>query len=139
MTNIGELEYFVGTQVTRNRERKTIFMNQYKYAMEILERFDMHLSIPKYTPMAPGCDLFRRIKGQDPEDLIGQPYDGPYREKVGSLLYLSLITRPDIACAVGKVAQFSNCPTVQSNKAVDHIFKYVNGTRNLGNHPGTRH
>ena len=132
MTNMGDLEYFVGTQVTRNRERKTIFMSQYKYTMEILERFGLHLSVPKYTPMPPGCDLFRKAKEGGEEMSPEDAYDGPYREKVGSLLYLALITRPDIACAVGKVAQFSNCPTVQANRAVDHIFRYVNGTRHLG-------
>ena len=58
--------------------------------------------------------------------------EGPYRAKVGSLLYLALVTRPDIACAVSKVAQFCNFPTDAASKAVDHLFRYINATKDLG-------
>ena len=134
MTNFGDLEYFCGISIQRNRKKRTMFLSQPKYTMEILKRFNHDLSIPKYTPLAPGCDLHRPNKldytwpiGKEHED-----YLGPYRSKVGSLLYLALSTRPDIAHAVSKVAQFNSAPTHLANKAVNHIFKYLNGTRDFG-------
>ena len=134
MSNLGELHYFCGIELKRDRKEKTIFCNQKKYTMEILERFGMLNSIPKYTPLAPGSELYKPTKESYTWPIGDEEaeYKGPYREKVGSLLYLALVTRPDIACAVGKVAQFSNCPTIKADKAVQHIFRYINGTRHFG-------
>ena len=55
-----------------------------------------------------------------------------YQSAVGSLLYLSTKTRPDISYAVGVVARFSAKPTNIHWSAVKRIFRYLNGTTNLG-------
>ena len=55
-----------------------------------------------------------------------------YQSAVGSLLYLSVATRPDIAYAVSNVAQFSANPTTQHWTAVKRIMRYLRGTINLG-------
>jgi hypothetical protein len=52
----------------------------------------------------------------------------PYLEAVGSLMYLSQGTRPDIAYAVGVVSQFSKNPGPSHWKAVTRIFRYLRGT-----------
>src|SRR5438045_7885666 len=41
MKDLGELQYFVGIQVHRNREEKLIHINQSGYAKTILERYNM--------------------------------------------------------------------------------------------------
>ena len=55
-----------------------------------------------------------------------------YKSAVGSLLYLSTGTRPDIAFAVSNVAKFSSNPTKQHWTAVKRILRYLKGTRNFG-------
>jgi hypothetical protein len=55
----------------------------------------------------------------------------PYREAVGSLMYLALATRPDIAYAVGVVSSFSNNPGIVHWEAVKRVFKYLKGTSEL--------
>ena len=53
-----------------------------------------------------------------------------YQTVIGSLLYLKLGTRPDIAFAVTKLAQFTARPTQEHlNKAL-YICCYLVGTRN---------
>ena len=55
-----------------------------------------------------------------------------YQAVVGSLLYLSTKTRPDIVYAVGSVARFCANPTKEHWTAVKRILRYLNGTIKLG-------
>jgi len=54
-----------------------------------------------------------------------------YQSAVGSLMYLMVGTRPDLAFAVGAVSQFMACPTKTHWEAVEHIFRYVSATTQL--------
>ena len=55
----------------------------------------------------------------------------PFRAAVGSLLYLSTATRPDISFAVGKVARVMENPTRDEWNRVVRIFKYLKKTSHL--------
>ena len=55
----------------------------------------------------------------------------PYREAVGSLMYATMGTRPDIAFAVSTVAQFCNNPGWAHWEAVKRIYRYLKGTKEL--------
>ena len=55
----------------------------------------------------------------------------PYHEAVGSLMYATLGTWPDICYAVQTVSKFNNKPGLAHWEAVKHIFKYLIGTKNL--------
>lgn len=56
----------------------------------------------------------------------------PYRQVVGSLIYLAIGIRPDISFAVGHVSRFMEEPTEVHVTAVKRILKYLKGTRNYG-------
>jgi len=56
----------------------------------------------------------------------------PYREVVGSLMYLMVATRPDISFALGKVARVMGKLTKENWTEVKRIFKYLQGTSNYG-------
>ena len=55
----------------------------------------------------------------------------PYHEAVGSLMYASLGTRPDITFAVQTVSRFSSKSGMVLWKAVKRIFCYLKCTREL--------
>lgn len=55
----------------------------------------------------------------------------PYREAVGSMMYLAISTRPDIAYAVGVLSRFSSNPGLSHWKAVKHLMRYLNATMDL--------
>lgn len=61
-----------------------------------------------------------------------KPSDYPYRQLVGSLMYLSVLTRPDISYALGNVSRFMEEPKVMHETALKRILRYIAGTKNYG-------
>ena len=55
----------------------------------------------------------------------------PYASAVGSLMYVMVCTRPDIAYAVGVVNRFLSNIGRQHWETVKWIMKYLRGTSNL--------
>ncbi len=56
----------------------------------------------------------------------------PYREVVGSLMYLMICTRPDIAFAVGKLSRHLNSHGPAHHAAAQQVLRYLKGTQDLG-------
>ncbi|XP_051124753.1 secreted RxLR effector protein 161-like [Andrographis paniculata] len=56
----------------------------------------------------------------------------PYLSAIGALMYLANSTRPDIAFAVNLLARFSAMPTQRHWKGIKHIFRYLQGSIDLG-------
>ncbi|GKA07237.1 retrovirus-related pol polyprotein from transposon TNT 1-94 [Tanacetum coccineum] len=101
-----------------------IFINQSKYANEILKKFDLHKSDPVDTPMVERTKL--------DEDLSGIPVDQTqYRSMIGSLMYLTA-SRPDLVFAVCMCARYQSKPTKKHLEAVKRVFRYLQGSINMG-------
>ncbi|GJS03686.1 retrovirus-related pol polyprotein from transposon TNT 1-94 [Tanacetum coccineum] len=103
---------------------KGIFINQAKYALEILKKHNMDNCHSIGTPLAtkPKLDV----------DLSGEPVDqSDYHSKIGSLMYLTS-SRPDLVQAVCYCARYQARPTQKHLKEVKRIFKYLKGTINMG-------
>jgi hypothetical protein len=56
----------------------------------------------------------------------------PYRELVGSLMYLAVCTRPDISQAVGALARYMSAVQKQHWYAARDVLRYVGGTTGVG-------
>merc|ERR1712214_14664 len=54
------------------------------------------------------------------------------RSIVGSLLWLSQATRPDLSTVVSLLAQHQTSPSPQHIKAAKYVIRYVSGTKTLG-------
>ena len=117
----GPANHFVGLSISRNRHERTLFVTQLDYIRKILQRFHMLDCLPKNLPADPGA----RLQKKTDENF-------PYREAVGSLMYLGLASRPDISFAVGQISQFCENPGTIHWTAVRRIFSYLKGTMNYG-------
>ena len=53
-----------------------------------------------------------------------------YQQKLGSMLYAATATRPDIAFAVSRLAQFNHDLKQEYHRAADRVIQYLYGTRN---------
>ncbi|GJY98529.1 retrovirus-related pol polyprotein from transposon TNT 1-94 [Tanacetum coccineum] len=122
MSMMGQMSFFLGLQVSQNP--RGIFINQSKYAQEILKKFGFDSCTPIDTPMAERPNL--------DEDKGGKLIDPTrFRGMVGSLMYLSA-SRPDIVFAVCMCARYQAKPTEMHLTAIKRIFRYLKGTINMG-------
>ncbi|KAF2881527.1 hypothetical protein ILUMI_24645 [Ignelater luminosus] len=53
----------------------------------------------------------------------------PYRQAIGSLMYLCQATRPDLSFAVGLLSRFNHCFGKAHWSAVKRVFRYLMGTK----------
>jgi len=126
MKDLGPASEFLGIEIIRDRNLGQIIMKQSAYANKILERFSMSNCKPTTTPMV--TDASKIL------DSVSNPLPAstPYRSAIGSLMYLMICTRPDIAYAVGKLSRYCENPTQAHWSAVKRIFRYIKGTQNSG-------
>jgi hypothetical protein len=59
-----------------------------------------------------------------------------YSSLVGALLYISTVSRPDIACVVNRLAKFMSCPTEELWKVALNLCGYLKYTIDYGVHLG---
>ena len=81
---------------------------------------------PLATPVDPGLKL---TKGTEYSEYVDETH---YQSVVGSLLYLSMRTRPDITFGVNLAAHFCSKPTSEHLKTVKPILRYLRGTTHYG-------
>ena len=130
ITDLGELHWLLGIEIKRNRENRTIHLSQRSYIDSILRRFNFQDLKPVSTPMETHVKL---STSQSPATTaqFAQMRDIPYHEAVGSLMYASLGTRPDISFAVQTLSRFSTKPGIAHWDAVKRVFRYLKGTIDL--------
>ncbi|GJT84235.1 retrovirus-related pol polyprotein from transposon TNT 1-94 [Tanacetum coccineum] len=112
MSMMGQMSFFLGLQISQSP--RGIFLNQSKYAYEIIKKYGLLTSDSVDTPMVE--------KNKLDEDLQGTPVDATlYRGMIGSLMYLTS-SRPDLIYAVCLCARYQAKPTEKHLNAVKRIF-----------------
>lgn len=101
-------------------------IHQKAYTTQIIERFGMNDAKPVFIPADPHAIL-------DPaEENESDIPNIPYREAVGSLMFLAVVSRPDITFAVNVLSRFLNKHNQNRWNAAKRVFKYLIGTAELG-------
>src|SRR6266436_6182710 len=126
VTDQGEPKLLLGIEISRNRQTHTITISQGQYIHKCLQRFNMANSGVNSVPIQPGI----KFNPTTEDNKFSDP--SIYRAAIGSLLYAAIATRPDISYMVMQLAQFSANPSTIHWNAVKYLFKYLQGTKNLG-------
>ena len=129
VTNLGAPEWFLGMRIRRGDGYSSV--DQVTYARKVLKQFNMLDSNPLSTPLDPSINFTRDMGPQTAKERA-EMANVPYREAIGSLMYLANGTRPDIAAAVGILARFMSNPGHQHWLGVKRLLRYVKGTLDIG-------
>ena len=132
MKDLGVIDEILGCKVCVDSDLDCITLHQAQYMKEIITKFlpsdDL---ITHSVPADPTGHLIHDQCAKSDEDHVFMR-DIPYRQAVGSLLWLALCSRPDISYAVGQVAKFNSNPGPDHWKAVLRIFRYLKFTGPMG-------
>lgn len=127
MSDLGELHWLLGMKVIRTEAG--IHVNQTQYINSMLDKFGMANCRPVSTPMEGKLTAeMSSITAEDEKEMK----DVPYRQAVGSLMYVMVGTRPDLAVALSSVSRFMENPGPDHWTAVKRIFRYLRGTSQCG-------
>ena len=104
------LGLFLGMEVEHYPDG-SIFAHQASYAQRLLNRFNMN----HVNTVAIPVDQHTALSLLD-QEAGNEIVNVPYKEAVGSLLYLALVTRPDIAYSVYAVCRISKKDSLERDK-----------------------
>jgi reverse transcriptase-like protein len=124
LKDLGELSWFLGIRIIRDRSQRRLWLCQDSYVDKIIKKFHLEYAKPAHIPI-------------QTEELV--PYEGTampqeiyaYQQKVGSLQYAATITRPDLARTTSKLSEFLQNPSPQHHRAADQALSYLQKTRTL--------
>lgn len=117
-----ELKTFLGIEIEKLEDGITL--KQSSYAEEILRRYRMTDAKSVKTPIETTSDIKSETENKNSAF--------PFREVIGSLLYLTNKTRPDMTYAVNYNSRFVENPSATDITNVKRVLKYLVGTVNVG-------
>ncbi|GJS71057.1 retrovirus-related pol polyprotein from transposon TNT 1-94 [Tanacetum coccineum] len=119
---MGKISFFLRLQISQSP--RGIFLNQSKYALESLKKYEIESCDPVDTLMVEKSKLDKDTQGKavDPTH---------YRGMVGTLMYLTF-SRPDLVYAICICDRYQARPTKKHLHDVKRIFRYLRGTVNQG-------
>ena len=88
MKDLVQANVCLGLEITRDRKQRKLWLTQQAYMEKIVERFGMTDTKPVATPMGEPKSKKERLEVMNEND--GDAVGVPYREPIGSLMYLTI-------------------------------------------------
>ena len=107
-------------------------MKHQGYVSNLLRKHSMNECKVASTPLADKLELTKDQMPEDGSDEQQQMLRHDYRGLVGSIAYLSLSTRPDLAFPAHLFSRFLCNPGFAHWQAAKHVLRYLRGTADVG-------
>ncbi|KAJ1518865.1 hypothetical protein ONE63_011517 [Megalurothrips usitatus] len=122
--DLGEVKCMLSLNV--QRKENGLIVSQESYAAQLLHEYGMTDAVTASSPLP--LNMYEEEYDEKPI------YITTYRQAIGSLLYLSNNTRPDLAFAICALSQKCSKPTEKDWTNVIQVMKYLKTTMNIGLH-----
>ncbi len=109
ISNLNDAKFFLDMKITRNKNKKQLFLSQSKYIKELLMRFKINDEKSIYSSTIQDVRLKKNIE-QTSENTIKS-----YQQQIESLMYLMIVIKSDLTFSV------SNCARFMSNSSEEHF------------------
>lgn len=124
MKDMGKADVILGIKIVKTPEG--IILTQSHYVEKVLRKFNAY----DVTPLRSPVDLSLHLTKNRGEPVSQQQY----ARIIGSLMYITNCTRPDIAYSINKLSRFTSNPSEDHWKALERVFKYLKYSMDYGLH-----
>jgi hypothetical protein len=121
LTDLGEISRFIGVDIKRDRENRTMYLTQEPYITKIQETDPVDLGRNDVTPLDSTYDY--RVSGDNTKSL---------EQTVGQLRYVSDHTRPDTLIASSLLGSHAKDPADVHIRGGKRTKRYLRGTKDKG-------
>jgi Reverse transcriptase (RNA-dependent DNA polymerase) len=136
ITNLGPLHWLLGIKVEWDHQLQIIQLLQTSYINSIIRQFSLNNAKPVTMPMEPRA-MYSHTECPTNHADINQMKWIPYHEAIGSLMYTSVATHPNITFAVSTLSQFLNKPGSIHWEAAKWVIWYLAGMKDINLMYGT--
>ncbi|KAL2227396.1 UNVERIFIED_CONTAM: Retrovirus-related Pol polyprotein from transposon TNT 1-94 [Sesamum indicum] len=131
MKDLGNAKQILGMNIARDRKQFLISLNQRSYLSNVLKKFSMENAKSTSVPLAAH---FQLSKEQCPKTAseIRKMENVPYSNLIGSIMFLMVCTRPDVAYSISCLSRFMSNPGPPHWEALKWLLRYLRGSENIG-------
>jgi len=123
---LGPIKDYLGIEIDYDLEAGTMKLVQTKYIEKLVVKFNQLNLLPIYIPLDP------KIKLEPNRELASKEDIKLFQQIIGSILYVTLGTRPDVAYSTIKLSRFASNPSKEHIKLALRIIRYLYTTRDIG-------
>lgn len=122
--DLGNVSEFLSIQIIRSD--RSIYITQESYLQRLLIRFNKENVKLRQIPLQHGTKLSKNDQTATAKDT------NLFQQQIGSLIYLSTFTRPDITYAVNLLSRFMANPSPEHFSSLDHLWGYLSQSKQIG-------
>ena len=122
---------YLGCEFHMNKERTKGWLGQPSIIKSLEQKFGER-AIKERLSLTPGTPRFTARRVENPEDKVNQQDHETYRSGVGTLLYLTKHSRPDICNPVRELSKTMDAPAPAHLKEMYKLIRHVLATKGYG-------
>ena len=131
------LKGYIGMQITRDLDKNSITLSQEKYIRRMGEKFLGPADLIRETKLPCICDkrggnnAYANLSPPETEEERERMKGKPYLSLLATVLYASVMTRPDISWHISYLCRFASNPSEKCYTALLNVCNYLVTTANL--------
>ncbi|CAI7855134.1 unnamed protein product [Closterium sp. NIES-53] len=118
---LGPVGYYLGLHVERNEVKGWLRLHQHKYLAAMGEKYGLEEGRSVKAPLPSGFQLHL---DEEEGEVLDYELQRWFQSMVGSLMYASVNTRPDIAFSVSQLARVVSRPLQEHLDAAQRLVRY---------------
>ncbi|GLB34019.1 hypothetical protein LshimejAT787_0109030 [Lyophyllum shimeji] len=128
VVDMGPTQLYLGIRIIRDRSQRKLWLSQKAYILDLLQTWKMDECSPLSVPLRTKLSALPPAPSNACPDVTDDDLTNTYQRLVGSLIYLAVCARPDIAYAAMALGKYNSKPTRAHMLAAKGVLRYLKGT-----------